>query len=953
MSVTATTMTAAELAAYIQTIPTFTTLEEAISFGFHIIETGDPVGTALATIGGAGVGTVGTGTALDIAAIGGLGASGARVSTSAITLLRTSAGYRAAGLLSMEMGAVAAAAAPALGIALGAGLYSANPRLWTKISEFLLPYCYPGTTQIPTIMDLIAETNTYKLLVKLGLVEGLKDLFIEEGILSSVTTGSSDAAQVAYYGHSFSLPGVQSWTVDGYTYEIIAGTAWFVASSGAARHGMMLISDTLQDVTMRVSHVGGYVSEQTKTLSRSLIQRLGIYYYKWPSSISGYTEEYAASPSGTYSAAEIADVFFYGNQSGGTGQMQPGVSPWAGEPAPAEPPEWPSTVPKVVPSTTPGEEPTIIPFPLTPVTPPTVPDYPVIDPDVPIIPFPQPEPEPVPYEPPPEWPEEDPWPVVIPFPWEPTVPNPQPPWPEVIPWPLPPEEPDDWPKIPEEWPFEVPDDWPEFPHRRSWPTTPDEWPEEIPWPEAPEIKPEDWPEELPWPWPESPSEWPEEIPWPVPWPEEWPVTEPWPVEWPKEIPYPKFPQPQPSPDPEVDPEPGQITEPGRQIDPYIIPQPVPWEEPWPFEPAPTPSPSEDPTQPSQPTQPSDPPVQPTEPPPSGISPITPIPIIPLPFSNATGLISVYNPTQIELLAFAQWLWVTWQDATIDKIWNNPFDGVITLFELYCTPTIDGRKSIRSGFLDSGIAADTVSRYTEINCGSIGVPEYYGNYLDYSPYSKAFIYLPFIGVVEVSVDDIVGHGVNITYRIDEYNGSCIAMITVAKITEVNGEEVEYSNLLYQFSGNCAVELPLSGGSQASIRAGMMQAAAYGLSGVIGGIAGLLGGSIGSAVSSITGGAAAAVGSLVSAKSSVQHSGSFGASYGAMGCKIPYITVIRPKQIQVPNYNLLYGYQAHKAVNIGQCSGYIRCREVHVNSSTASNEEKALIEQLLKEGVYVTE
>lgn len=946
MSLTATTMTAAELAAYIQTIPTFTTLEEAISFGFHIIEIGDPVGTALTTIGGAGVSTVGTGTALEIAALGGLGASGARVSTGALTLLKTSAGYKAAGLLSMEVGAVAAAAAPAVGVALGANLYDSNPRLWTKISQFLLPYCYPGTTEIPTILDIVEETNAYKILVKLGIVEGLKALFVEEGILASYGTATLNGQTVSY---ADAVGQSEGWT-NGRTRTITAintaDTEVFVVRT---TDGPVFVSVPPRN-SVSFSYQGSDGSQITS--SRNFTNSTT------PSgrvATSTMTEPSTAPSSGAdLGNKATAEIITYGTRSsGGGGTFQPGTSPWAGEPAPAEPPEWPSTVPKVVPSTTPGEDPTIIPFPLTPVTPPPVPDYPVIDPDVPIIPFPQPEPEPVPYEPPPAWPEEDPWPVVIPFPWEPTVPNPDPPWPEVIPWPLPPQEPDDWPKIPEEWPFEVPDDWPEFPHRRSWPTTPDEWPEEIPWPEAPEVKPEDWPEELPWPWPESPSEWPIEIPWPVPWPPGWPATEPWPVEWPKEIPYPHFPQPQPSPDPETDPEPGTITEPGTQIDPYIIPQPVPWEEPWPFEPAPTPSPSEDPTQPSQPTQPSDPPVQPTEPPPSGISPIAPIPVIPLPFSNATGLISVYNPTQIELLAFSQWLWVTWQDATIDKIWNNPFDGVITLFELYCTPTIDGRKTIRSGFLDSGIAADTVSRYTEINCGSIGVPEYYGNYLDYSPYSKAFIYLPFIGVVEVNVDDIVGHGVNITYRIDEYNGSCIAMITVAKVTEVNGETVEYSNLLYQFSGNCAVELPLSGGSQASIRAGMMQAAAYGLSGVIGGIAGLLGGNIGGAISSLTGGVSAAVGSVVSAKSSVQHSGSFGASYGAMGCKTPYITVIRPKQIQVPNYNLLYGYQAHKAVNIGQCSGYIRCREVHVNSSTASNEEKALIEQLLKEGVYVTE
>ena len=51
--------------------------------------------------------------------------------------------------------------------------------------------------------------------------------------------------------------------------------------------------------------------------------------------------------------------------------------------------------------------------------------------------------------------------------------------------------------------------------------------------------------------------------------------------------------------------------------------------------------------------------------------------------------------------------------------------------------------------------------------------------------------------------------------------------------------------------------------------------------------------------------------------------------------------------------LYGYPAHKMVVIGDCTGYLRCREANVQSSLATEEEKSLIEQLLKSGVYVTE
>ena len=313
------------------------------------------------------------------------------------------------------------------------------------------------------------------------------------------------------------------------------------------------------------------------------------------------------------------------------------------------------------------------------------------------------------------------------------------------------------------------------------------------------------------------------------------------------------------------------------------------------------------------------------------------------------MIHVYNPTPSEFVAFGNWLWVTYADPSIEKLWNNPFDGVIGAHELYATPSKDGTDTIKSGFLDSGISSTIVrNRYTEINCGSMVIPEYWGNYLDYSPYSKAFVYLPFIGIVEVDVDDIVGHAINILYHVDSYNGSCIAQITVAKDN--------YTNTIYQFSGNCAVDLPLAGGSQSAIRAGLISAAAYGIGSTINGIVGgaARGGGVGAVAGGITGavgGIANGIANVVSQKSTVQHSGSFGASYGAMGIKKPYIIIRRPIQKLVNGYQHDYGFPAHKRVLIGSCTGFLRVREVNVQSTLATDDEKKRIEELLKEGVYM--
>lgn len=861
MSLSVSAMGLAELAEFLVANGSYATLADAVAALNIVITDGvGATGTALAVTGGAAetaIGTVGQ-TALELAAQAQLQATGTNVTTAGIGLLQGETTIGASAILGVELGAVAAAAAPILGVSLGVGLYKNNPELWTKISQKLLPFCYPGTTKIPTWAEIVGtawETSVAK-----SVIDALKDLFDEEGIGgnpeivaddtligSETIKGPLVAAQVKV-GQIFGTVEITQVSGDPYITKYIDnnGTKNIIAFSNVPSliRGRFINQAGTVDINANSSHI--YDNKIVYWGGTSG----GTPYDVWWSSVPESATQ-TATTSGSSRWKVPWSILYNGTETGGN--YPEGTSKWEGT--------TPSTIPQSKPAVIDIDDVTgqAITQPMVPIAPP----YPII-----VVPNP----------------EEDPEPYTIPFPW---------PKPETL-------------------------------------------PETDPWPET-----------MPWPLPSTKPEW-----------------------WPSVLPYPsEFPIPQPTISPEVSPDPDTITEPDEQVQPYVLPKPLPYELPYPY-PDPQTDPERDPTKPTSPTIKVDPiPLPPMTlgPEPIGISPTPNMPSTPIAFSQGGGLVTVYHPTPAQLYSFEQWLWVTYADASIDKIFNNPFDGVITLFELYCTPTDVGNQTIKSGFLDSGINSAVISRYTEIDCGTIGIPEYYGNYLDYSPYSKAHVYLPFIGIVELNVDDIVGHAVNITYRIDEYNGSCIAMITVAKVTEVNGEQVEYSNTMYQFSGNCAVELPLAGGSQAAIKAGMMQADAYQMAGMIGAVGNLIGGlgslltgSLAGTISGIGGAAQSAAyaqaqhtANMLSGKSTVQKSGTFGSSHGALGIKTPFITVTRPKQIQVPNYNELYGYPAHKMVYIGDCTGFLRCREVHVISATASNEEKALIEQLLKTGVYVTE
>lgn len=348
-------------------------------------------------------------------------------------------------------------------------------------------------------------------------------------------------------------------------------------------------------------------------------------------------------------------------------------------------------------------------------------------------------------------------------------------------------------------------------------------------------------------------------------------------------------------------------------------------------------------------------------------------------TGGPGVVHVYNVTPSQFTNFCSWLWVQYSESTMQKIWNNPFDGVIGAYELFITPEIYSTEGIRCGFLTGPSGGLVTKRFYTIDCGTIVMAEKYHNYLDYSPYTKVDCYLPFVGIVELNADDIIGTGVNIKYNIDAYNGVCVAIITVAK----DGSDV----VLYQFNGNCSTELPMSGGSQASIKAGNMMAdatqRAYSLQanaqqvagnmGVVSGIGTALTGlaalnpfaAVGGAMNALSSyattgpnvaatkaqGDAMATAQRLSGKSVASHSGNFGGSAGALSAKIPYLIVRRPKYLPAESYAELYGYPAYKTAILEQCPGYVQVRECHVNSTTATEAERQLIYDLLKAGVYI--
>lgn len=341
----------------------------------------------------------------------------------------------------------------------------------------------------------------------------------------------------------------------------------------------------------------------------------------------------------------------------------------------------------------------------------------------------------------------------------------------------------------------------------------------------------------------------------------------------------------------------------------------------------TPDSMPDPVPASEP-MPDFPETPPTDP--EGDSGDTPDPGL-MPGVTASGMVSVYNPTKAEIINFSGWLWSTSVMENLKRLLADPMDAIIGLHIMYATPITGAPENIIAGYLDSQIPAKVVTKqFIEISCGSVVVPEFYGNVFDYEPYTQIHMYLPFVGIVAIKANDVVGKKVSVKYGIDVLTGTCLAM--------VNTEKGESNIQCYQFAGNCAVQIPLTGGNYA----GIIRSLASMTVGVAGSV---LSGNPLPAIGGVIGGA-------MGASLDVSHSGSLGANAGVLGIRKPYIIITRRIAYEAQGYNQFYGFPANLTVTLGNCKGYTRVKSVHIDSiSKATDTEKTEIETLLRQGVII--
>lgn len=328
--------------------------------------------------------------------------------------------------------------------------------------------------------------------------------------------------------------------------------------------------------------------------------------------------------------------------------------------------------------------------------------------------------------------------------------------------------------------------------------------------------------------------------------------------------------------------------------------------------------------------------------------VIPIPSLPGLGAVSAGVIGLFAPSPSQMQALANYMWTDFggTGTTVEDILTeivealkraiaNPLDYVVGLNIIPSQGlSVGSDRAIRFGFTNSGVSMPQLtSQYFVVDCGTLRFDTLCGDtFLDYAPYSKFSIYLPYVGIKEVDANDFVGHTIGVVYHGDVVTGGVTAYIT------------KDGSVMYQYSGCCALNVPLSSDGWGSTIAGAVQIATSLVAG------GFAGGAAGVAESAVKGAAAAAANpSLLSPK--VQHSGAVSGGAGCMGIQTPFVIREAVRFHSTAGMNTVSGYPSFYYKSLGSVSGYTVVLDVHLKGIPATSEEIAEIESLLKSGVVL--
>ena len=322
-----------------------------------------------------------------------------------------------------------------------------------------------------------------------------------------------------------------------------------------------------------------------------------------------------------------------------------------------------------------------------------------------------------------------------------------------------------------------------------------------------------------------------------------------------------------------------------------------------------------------------------------------------------GFINVYNPSVKQLTGLADDLFpditlpqpsqLQGLDAVAENLANtcdtigkfaetfinqNLINYVIDCHIVPVSPVSTNNTGIKIGFKTFNYNPNKVlSDYVIYNCGTLEIGEYYHNFLDYVG-TRAKLYLPFIGFVNVNPEWFIGGRLQVKYHFNVIDGSCIAFVI-----GTSSKSKLLDTVVATFGGNCCVHIPITGVNYSSMISGVVSGASQIVSGIASG-------NVGSVASGALG--------ILDAHPDLQQSNSYNSGMSYMCYRKPYLLIERPVADFSQNYPSEKGLPLNATYPLNALKGFTQCDDVNFNVNfTCTEEEKNMINEALKEGIIL--
>ena len=325
----------------------------------------------------------------------------------------------------------------------------------------------------------------------------------------------------------------------------------------------------------------------------------------------------------------------------------------------------------------------------------------------------------------------------------------------------------------------------------------------------------------------------------------------------------------------------------------------------------------------------------------------PIPLPGVPGASAydTGFMSQWLVTKAQLSSLSSFLWSDNFVNNVKKFFSDPRQIIMGITIFPVLPTVaDNPAEIKAGGISTGInGSKLLYQFERYPMGKCYIPKSLSNgiYWDYSPFTKAKIYLPFCGEHELNMSDIMGKTLKLDYTVDHVSGMCCAHITIQ-----DPENQLPDNCHYNFSGQMGIQIPISSEDFGGFYRAMLSAGV----GIGGAIATLASGGL-TAPLIAAGATANAIGNIANMGKDVQYTSGGGSIVGSLSSEYPYITIEEPIAFQAVNQQHYIGEPLYNTAKLKDISGFTKVGSIHLDGLSCTESERESIRAQLSQGVII--